>query len=68
LKKSHLLGAACAFLNILSLNASAAVVNAYWKIAGDNLLTHDERTGLSWLDLTETNGLSPDYVLTQLDA
>lgn len=66
MKKSRLLGAVCACLITTSFSASAAVVNANWKTAGDNLLTHDEVTGLKWLDLTETTNISRDYVLTQL--
>ena len=60
-----IIAATCTCLTIVSFNASAVVVNANWKTAGDNLLTHDLVTGLHWLDLTETNNLSHDYVLTQ---
>ena len=47
--------------------ASAALVSADWHTAGDNLITRDNTTGLDWLDLTETNGMSQNYVLTQLE-
>ena len=66
MKKSRLLGALSIGLLTVSFNTSAAVVNADWKTVGDDLLTNDDATGLFWLDLTETNNLSRDYVVTQL--
>lgn len=48
--------------------ANAVVVEIDWQTAGDNLITKDTISGLDWLDLTETNGMSRDYVLTQLGA
>jgi len=61
-----ILGATCAGLVFFSSNASAAVVSADWNNLGDNLITQDTVSGLNWLDLTETNGLSYDYVSGQL--
>jgi len=66
MKKLRLLGALCISLFTVSYNACAEVVDADWKTPGDNLLTHDLATGLKWLDLTETNNLSRDVVVSQL--
>lgn len=65
MKMTSLYGFVCICLSILPFNAGAAIVSTDWKIAGDNLLSHDTVTGLYWLDLTETAGLSRDYVITQ---
>ena len=50
----------------LSCSAHAAVVSVDWKTAGDGLITRDTVTGLEWLDLTETNGMTFDDVSTLL--
>ena len=50
----------------VSTISNAAIVEVDWQSAGNNLITRDTTSGLDWLDLTETNGLSRDYVLTQL--
>ena len=57
-----------AMLLALSANVSASVVSADWNTANDGLITNDTVTGLNWLDLTETNGLSYNYVSSQLGA
>ena len=36
------------------------------EVPGDPTLTLDEETGLQWLDLTETDNLSYDFVVSQL--
>jgi len=41
----------------ISSVASAALVSTDWQAAGDNLITEDTVTGLSWLDLSETYGI-----------
>jgi len=46
--------------------AHAAITGVDWLAPGDSLITHDSTSGLNWLDLTETNEMSRDYVLTQL--
>lgn len=46
--------------------ANAALVEVDWQITGDYLITRDTISGLDWLDLTETNNMSRNYVLTQL--
>ena len=66
MKKSRLLGAVCACLVVVSFNASATLVSIDWKDPGDALITRDTNTKLDWLDLTETNDMSRDFVLTQL--
>jgi hypothetical protein len=46
--------------------ASAAVVAADWLVAGDGLIVRDTDTSLDWMSLTATNGLSFNYVNSQL--
>ncbi len=43
--------------------ASAALSSSDWRESGDGLLTVDSVTGLAWLDLTQTSGLSFDAVV-----
>lgn len=50
----------------LSFNVNAALMSADWQTSGDNLLTIDSISGLSWLDLSESNGMSYNEVLSQL--
>jgi len=64
--KSHLLGAVCACLAVFSFSANAALLSVDLNTSGDGLITRDDSTGLDWLDLTETNNTSRNYVLTQL--
>jgi hypothetical protein len=63
-----IIGAAFTCLTYVSFNVSAGTVSVDWKTAGDNLITHDDVSGLQWLDLTETYGLTYDYVSGQLGA
>ena len=51
---------------VLSTSVDAAIISTDWQISGDNLITTDTESGLNWLDLTETNGLTYDYVSSQL--
>lgn len=51
---------------VISPLLQAAVINSDWKTNGDHLITRDTSSGLEWLDLTETNGLSRNYVFSQL--
>ena len=46
--------------------SSAVLIDADWKNTGDQLLTVDTETGLAWLDLTETAGLSFNSVAGSL--
>ncbi|VAW60984.1 hypothetical protein MNBD_GAMMA11-998 [hydrothermal vent metagenome] len=50
------------FLLVLSSPLHAALVSSDYLTPGDNLITRDTVTGLEWLDLTVTQGLSPDAV------
>ena len=52
---------------LISTQASAAFVPTDWKLAGDGLATLDKQTGIEWLDLTQTKGMSIQSVLSQLD-
>ena len=61
-----IIATACACFTVVSFNVSAAVISTDWLTAGDNLITHDTVSGLEWLDLTETNNLSYDFVTGQL--
>ena len=63
-----IIGAACACLAVVSINVSANVIptEADWKVAGDGLITYDANTGLEWLDLTVTAGMTHDDVFAQL--
>ena len=45
---------------LISTQASAAFVSTDWKVAGDKLAVLDEMTGLEWLNLTQTRGMSID--------
>jgi hypothetical protein len=42
--------------------AQAELVETDWKADGDSLATLDTETGIEWLDLTETLGMSLTYV------
>lgn len=66
--KKSVVNVVCICFSIVALNASAAVVSLDWKNAGDNLITRDLETGLDWLDLTETNNRSYNFVSSQLGA
>ena len=46
--------------------ARATLVNENWKTPGDNLLTLDTTTGLTWLNLTVTLDLTYNAVAAQL--
>ena len=53
-------------LAIFSFNASANLISTNWQTEGDNLITYDDVTGFSWLDLTVTKGMSYHEVTVQL--
>ena len=46
-----------------SLSANANLISIDLFSVGDNLVTKDTKTGLEWLDLTETQNLSPRQIL-----
>jgi len=54
-----------ALVLVLSTNVSAEIISVDWQTTGDNLITYDTTSGLNWLDLTETNNLSYEYVSEQ---
>lgn len=46
----------------LSWGANAELLSMDWQSAGDNLITEDTVSGLAWLDVSETYGLTYDFV------
>jgi hypothetical protein len=57
---------AIALLFLLAMPASAALVEQDLFSTGDALLTLDDVSGLRWLDLTETTGLSMDDIVADV--
>ena len=55
-------------LFMLVFNMNAEIISIDWQIPGDNLVTRDTGSGLDWLDLTETNYISRQNILPQLQA
>ena len=53
-----ILGDMCACFMVVSFNAGAALID-------NGTYTTDTASGLDWLDLTETTGLSFNYVSSQ---
>ncbi len=53
---------------LFSLSANAALYTMDWRSAGDGAMTYDDNSGLWWLDLTETAGMSYSQVSAQLGA
>lgn len=51
-----------------AMPATAGFVHQDYKVAGDNKTTLDQDTGLEWLKLSETKGLSVGQVSGQLGA
>jgi hypothetical protein len=45
-----------------SMGANADLIATDWKTTGDSLSTLDEATGIEWLDLTQTMGMSINQV------
>ena len=48
------------------VSADAALVSVDWQTSGDNLITRDTTSGLEWLDLTVTAGMSYDSIVAQM--
>ena len=46
---------------VVSPSAWGEVTSRDLRVTGDGLVTHDSETGLDWLDLTETTGLSWEF-------
>lgn len=55
-------------LTSISLPAHAVLIEVDWQLANDTSLTYDTATGLEWLDVTETAGLSYNQVSAELGA
>lgn len=53
-------------LGLASTQSHAALQSVHWKVDGDKKATLDTDTGIEWLDITETDGKSVNYVLSQL--
>lgn len=51
---------------LMATSAQAELIEADWQTAGDKLITQDTSTGLSWLDLTQTQGMSIPVVQSLL--
>lgn len=51
---------------IFSTLSQAELISVDWKKSGDKLITRDTTTGLDWLDLSETNNIARDILLTKL--
>jgi len=52
---------------VLSTSSQAALISLDWNNTDDNLITHDTVTGLNWLDLTETRGMTYETVTSQFN-
>ena len=48
---------------VLSSNINAATISIDWQSTGDGLITRDTSSGLDWLDLTQTTGMTYDSVI-----
>ncbi|MFQ3188915.1 MAG: hypothetical protein ACI936_000035 [Paraglaciecola sp.] len=55
-------------LALASMSASAQLISTDWKSTGDKLATLDESTGIEWLDLTQTDGMSIDTAESYLSS
>ncbi|MFQ3188913.1 MAG: hypothetical protein ACI936_000033 [Paraglaciecola sp.] len=53
---------------LASMSASAQLIPTDWKNTGDKLATLDESTGIEWLDLTQTDGMSIDTAESYLSS
>lgn len=55
-------------LLVFSISSQAALLETDWASPGDSALTYDTATGLEWLDITVTAGLSYNQVAAELGA
>lgn len=51
----------------LSLSSNAAFINTDWKVAGDAQAVLHEETGIEWLNVTHTMGMSIDEVTGEMN-
>jgi hypothetical protein len=59
-----------ALISVLALSsvaANAEFIKGDWETVNDNLSVIDTETGIEWLSLTETGGMSFNQVMTQLN-
>ena len=68
MKKSRLLGAVYTCLAAVSFNANAAFVSLDDPVHGVDALTFDDVSGLTWLDVSVTAGMTYNQVSGQLGA
>jgi hypothetical protein len=62
------IGLLIAVATLFSSVANAELISTDWKVAGDGYSTLDTVSGLEWLDLSLTKGMSYSAVETQIDA
>jgi hypothetical protein len=55
-------------ISLASMSANAELIATDWKTMGDSRATLDESTGIEWLDLTQTDGMSIDTVESLLSS
>ena len=55
-------------LALSSIAANAEFIKGDWKTAGDSLSVVDSETGIEWLNLAQTDGMSINQVQSQLDS
>ena len=51
----------------ITSTAQAGFLETDWLVTGDSKATLHEETGIEWLKLTETTGLSVNQVIAQTD-
>lgn len=62
----YIIRAACTCLVVVSFNVTAIPTKVDYLTPGDGLITYDVSTGLEWLDLTATAGMSYNDVILQM--
>jgi hypothetical protein len=60
--KAHAMALVIVSVVTYHVAAHAAVFSGDLSSQGDGLITRDDETGLDWLDLTQTTGVSYDYI------
>lgn len=66
--KKSMLSALILVTGLMSAQANAALVATDWKSSGDGLATLDTDTGIEWLDVSLTDGMSIEAVSNQLNS
>lgn len=65
--KLRVLASAALMLSAIALPAQADLVETDWKVAGDSKVTLHEETGIEWLDLSVTDGMSMSQFASAMD-